>query len=213
MQTSPFSLALDSSWTIGSYIYASLVCLGPKEQSLAQGELLGLSLILDDVLQASDLAKTSPFLQNGISSDHSNIRFPSSTLQTPNVIGKSISRQASNQSTPRGLSDPSKIGPRSSLPAPCSNTLSSLCLLVPPLEGTQLMKQFLIKSSQLEVLKEEWGKKMLRLHSVVTREHAELLESAYRDKVMNWVKKMVAKQQMRDLARIQAESVSFLSRH
>ena len=62
------------------------------------------------------------------------------------------------------------------------------------------------------MLKEEWGKKMLRLHSVVTREHTELLESAYRDKVMSWVKKMVAKQQMRDLARIQAESVSFFKR-
>lgn len=70
------------------------------------------------------------------------------------------------------------------------------------------MKEFLVKSSQLEVLKLEWGMKMLRLHSVVTQGHAELLESAYKDKVMSWVRKMVAKQQMRDLARMQAESVS-----
>ena len=65
-----------------------------------------------------------------------------------------------------------------------------------------------MKSSQLEVLKLEWGKKMLRLHSVMTKGHAELLESAYKDKVLSWVRKMVAKQQMRDLARMQAESVS-----
>ena len=75
------------------------------------------------------------------------------------------------------------------------------------MEGLQLMKEFLVKSSQLEVLKMEWGMKMLRLHSVMTQGHAELLESAYKDKVMSWVRKMVAKQQMRDLARMQAESV------
>lgn len=72
------------------------------------------------------------------------------------------------------------------------------------------MKQFLIKSSQMEMLKLEWGRKMLRLHSVMTKEHAELMESAYKDKILSWVKKMVAKQQMRDLARQQAESVSFI---
>jgi hypothetical protein len=75
------------------------------------------------------------------------------------------------------------------------------------MEGLQVMKEFLIKSSQMEVLKLEWGLRMVRLHSVVTQGHAELLESAYKDKVMSWVRKMVAKQQMRDLARMQAESV------
>ena len=121
-----------------------------------------------------------------------------------------ITRQGSFEPTSRVGSGLLKITKQSStLNNNTSNTLSSLQLLVPPLEGLQLMKEFLVKLSQLEVLKMEWGMKMLRLHSVMTQGHAELLENAYKDKVLSWVRKMVAKQQMRDLARIQAESVSF----
>lgn len=231
-QDSPFALATDNSWTIGSFIYTSLACLTPDEQSVAQGELLGLSLLLEDVLQTSDLAKTTPSIQ-GVTVDTSHAQIPSvSILQSPGASGTGgkstkISRQNSYEPaskvpvtpTSRQASyDPMHIGsglsktkqPSSSLSSsnPPISTLTSLHVLVPPLEGLQLMKQFLAKSSQLEVLKLEWGKKMLKLHSVVKAEHVELLESAYRDKVLNWVRKMVAKQQQKDMARMQAEAVS-----
>ena len=210
-QDSPFSLVVDNSWSIGSFIFASLACLSPCEQNVAQGELLGLSLLIDDVLQTSDLVKTVPSLQSVVS-DSSNARLPLSTSQTHVAgISSGVSKLSITSRQPSfepmrgsGLLKMKQSSPSS----PSMGTLASLHHLVPPLEGTQLTKQFLVKSSQLEVLKLEWGKKMLRLHSVMTKGHAELLESAYKDKVLSWVRKMVAKQQMRDLARMQAESVS-----
>ena len=219
----PFNLATDHSWRVGPFIFASLACLGPVEQSIAQGELLGLSLLLDDVLQTSDLAKNSSStsaLQSGVSN----------TNITQSVVAGLHGTAANTQATPVGGSRTSGISKQgsfeqqsnnisrfgggllrakqsSAVGSSTSNTLASLQVLVPPMEGLQVMKEFLVKSSQLEVLKLEWGMRMLRLHSVVTQGHAELLESAYKDKVMSWVRKMVAKQQIRDLARMQAESV------
>ena len=188
------------------------------EQSIAQGELLGLSLLLDDVLQSSDLAKNSnstSALQSGIS--NTNITQSVVGQHTQAVSGSrtsGISRQGSFEQQQQH-SNTSRFGgggllrakQSTALGGSASNTLASLQVLVPPMEGLQMMKEFLVKSSQLEVLKLEWGMRMLRLHSVVTQGHSELLESAYKDKVMSWVRKMVAKQQMRDLARMQAESV------
>ena len=205
----PFNLAPDHSWRVGPFIYASLACLGPVEQSIAQGELLGLSLLLDDVLQTSDLAKNSSTLQSGASNINITQLGPNNTpAVTPvSVRASGLSRQGSYEHMSRLGSGLLKSKQSSRLNSNASNTLASLQTLVPSMEGLQLMKEFLVKSSQLEVLKMEWGMKMLRLHSVMTQGHAELLESAYKDKVMSWVRKMVAKQQMRDLARMQAESV------
>ena len=191
------------------------------EQSICQGELLGLSLLLDDVLQSSDLAKNSnstSALQSGVSSTNITQSVVGQHTQAITPAGGSrtsgISRQGSFEHQQQH-SNTSRFGGGGLLRAKqstvlggsASNTLASLQVLVPPMEGLHVMKEFLVKSSQLEVLKLEWGMRMLRLHSVVTQGHAELLESAYKDKVMSWVRKMVAKQQMRDLARMQAESV------
>jgi len=41
---------------MGHLVYTSLVCLGPEGRSLAHGEFLGVSLLLEDVLQTSELA-------------------------------------------------------------------------------------------------------------------------------------------------------------
>ena len=211
----PFNLATDHSWRVGPFIYASLACLGPVEQNIAQGELLGLSLLLDDVLQTSDLAKNSSALQSNIASSTNVTQGTIANAQAVSPVisggrGSGISRQGSYEHISHLGSGLLKTKQSSTLNSSttASNTLASLQTLVPPMEGLQLMKEFLIKSSQLEVLKMEWGMKMLRLHSVMSQEHAELLESAYKDKVMTWVKKTVAKQQMRDFARMQAESVS-----
>jgi hypothetical protein len=209
---------------VGPLVYASLACLGPVEQSLAQGELLGLSLLLDDVLQTSDLVKTnstSP-LQSGVSGTNitRSVVGPHGTTtgntsavtpvggRTTGIAGQgSYEHQQQHNVSQLGSGLLRAKQSSSALSGTTSNTLASLQVLVPPMEGLQVMKEFLIKSSQMEVLKLEWGLRMVRLHSVVTQGHAELLESAYKDKVMSWVRKMVAKQQMRDLARMQAESV------
>ncbi len=41
---------------IGPLVFTSLVCLGHEGRSLAHGEFLGVSLLLEDVLQGSDVA-------------------------------------------------------------------------------------------------------------------------------------------------------------
>lgn len=58
------------------------------------------------------------------------------------------------------------------------------------------------------MLKQEWGAGALAVYAVSTQQQCQLLEEVYTDKVLNWAKKAVAKQQSRDLARMQLESVS-----
>ena len=167
------------------------------------------------MLQTSDLAKNNTLQSGDSNTKISQMRPHGTGTATTNtqaltpVSGKTpgIGRQSSFEPRSQLGSGLLKAKQSSTLSGSTSNTLASLQLLVPPLEGLQLMKEFLVKTSQLEVLKMEWGMKMLRLHSVMTQGHTELLESTYKEKVLSWVKKMVAKQQMRDLARMQVESV------
>ena len=63
-------------------------------------------------------------------------------------------------------------------------------------------------TSQLEILKSEWGLKILGVHVIGTRKDLRVLEDAYREKVYNWSRKKVAKQQSREYARMQMETVS-----
>ena len=53
----------------------------------------------------------------------------------------------------------------------------------------------------------EWGLKTLSVHSISDRRLAKLLEDGYRDKVLTWAKKVVAKQQQREAQRMQTELV------
>lgn len=85
---------------------------------------------------------------------------------------------------------------------------TTLHVQVPPLEGTTLLEKFLLKMSQLEVLRMEWGLRTLVVPSVSTQQQSALLEEVYTDKVLSWARKAVAKQQLRDAARMQLESVS-----
>ena len=85
---------------------------------------------------------------------------------------------------------------------------TTLHIQVPPLEGAELLENFLLKTSQLEVLRMEWGLRTLVVYSVSTQQQCALLEEVYADKVLNWARKAVAKQQLRDAARMQLESVS-----
>ena len=72
----------------------------------------------------------------------------------------------------------------------------------------RLTGKFLLLTLRLESLKREWGVKMLGARAVTTQNECQWVESLYHDKVMGWAKKMVARQQARDLARQQMESVS-----
>ena len=51
-----FPNTLNHTQEVGPLVFTSLVCLGQEGRSLAHGEFLGVSLLLEDVLQSSDLA-------------------------------------------------------------------------------------------------------------------------------------------------------------
>lgn len=85
---------------------------------------------------------------------------------------------------------------------------TTLHVQIPPLEGAEFLEKFLLKTSQLEVLRMEWGLRTLVVHSVSTQQQCALLEEVYADRVLSWARKAVAKQQLRDAARMQLESVS-----
>ena len=89
-----------------------------------------------------------------------------------------------------------------------SPPIPSLHIQVPPFEAAQLLEKFLLVTYQLETLKREWGLKVLNEHAITTQRQCQLLEDVYRDKVVGVARKWVAKQQSRDLARMQMENVS-----
>lgn len=51
-----FPLTLDHSALTGAYVHVSLACFDPGSLSVAHGEFIGMSLIQEDILQASNLA-------------------------------------------------------------------------------------------------------------------------------------------------------------
>ena len=97
----------------------------------------------------------------------------------------------------------SRVRTRSARPS-----TTTLHVQIPPLEGAEFLEKFLLKTSQLEVLRMEWGLRTLVVHSVSTQQQCALLEEVYADRVLSWARKAVAKQQLRDAARMQLESVS-----
>ena len=60
-----FPSSLDHSWELGAFLYVTLAPFNQTERSLANGELLGMSLLLEDVLQHSELAAAVLAQQNG----------------------------------------------------------------------------------------------------------------------------------------------------
>ncbi len=86
--------------------------------------------------------------------------------------------------------------------------LPSLTLHTLPLESAELLVKFLKVSYQLERLKVEWGSKVLGLKAIKNKNELMVVEDAYRNRVYNWARKWVAKQQMRELSRMQIETVS-----
>jgi len=71
-----------------------------------------------------------------------------------------------------------------------------------------LLEKFLTVSYQLERLKLEWGLKMLNTRNIHSKKDLKIIEENYQAKVYSWARKWVAKQQSRELARAQMESVS-----
>ena len=57
------------------------------------------------------------------------------------------------------------------------------------------------------MLKREWGLRALGVHTVASADECLRLEVAYADKVLVWARKIAAKQQLRDLTRMQEEAV------
>ena len=53
-----FPVALDHTGEVGPLVFSSLACLGPEGRSLVHGEFLGMSLLLEEVLQSSVLFLT-----------------------------------------------------------------------------------------------------------------------------------------------------------
>ncbi len=95
------------------------------------------------------------------------------------------------------------LPPPSTSPSPAHTLLQ-----VPPLAGAKLTERFLRATSHLETLKREWGVRALDQHAIATAKQCQQLEEAYKENVMGMARKLVAKQQLRELARIQMENVS-----
>ena len=76
-----FPTVLEHPIDTGYFIYTSLACLGKEVQKLAHGEFIGLSLLLEDVLQDSELELTP---SSPLHTDH-NIR---SVTGITHLVGK-----------------------------------------------------------------------------------------------------------------------------
>ena len=60
-----FPASLSHTSQIGSHVYVSLACLDPEGLSLAHGEFVGMSLVQEDILQASHFSNAESPTDNG----------------------------------------------------------------------------------------------------------------------------------------------------
>ena len=89
-----FPGSLDHSWEIGAYLYITLAPFNQAERSLANGELLGMSLLLEDVLQHSELAAAVLAQQNSTSTPtppSSNLKAPTSARRFSIAVEQQVS--------------------------------------------------------------------------------------------------------------------------
>ena len=90
-----FPGSLDHSWELRAYLYVTLAPFNQAERSLANGELLGMSLLLEDVLQHSELAAAVLAQQNGTPTPTpppSNLKAPTSARRFTIAVEQQVSK-------------------------------------------------------------------------------------------------------------------------
>eukprot|EP00731_Ephydatia_muelleri_P000295 Em0001g295a len=232
----PFSSILQHCQNTSAYIYTSLAVLGPLDRSVANAEMLGLALLMEDVvhthtsttrgstLDEKGPASYSPHVPTSIATpSRGNHRSqvsrppPSSTLTgSTRDLSVGMANTHRHQAPPlAGLGtstcdlSASQGGASQPLLLPPYHPPSSLnTSAMPLLEQAKLLQRFLVKMSQVEALKHHWGLRVLGVVSMATQKHCSLLEETYREKVVGVAQRVVAKKQAVDAAKKQLENES-----
>ena len=223
------------------YMYTHILCtfivsLVPPKRSIANAEMLGLALLMEDVVHAhitstrgsthNEKGPTSTITSSGGSNRSQISRPPPST--TPSILTGSardlsvgVAETRRHQAPPlAGLGTSSRdlstaqSGVASQplqLVLPSCQRPSSLSTSsqphMPLMEQAKLLQRFLVKMSQVETLKHHWGLRVLGVISVATQKQCSLLEETYREKVVGVAQRVVAKKQAVDAAKQQLENV------
>jgi len=129
---------------------------------VANGELLSMSLLLEEVALSLVTEQCDPATH---SESDSTFCAPSQKLSEHGIL-----RGVDSQSSSMSLTNRSK-------PVTTSMSTFQPYIHTPPLEGHNILKEFLQKSSQLEVLKEEWSSEFLPNRGPCTPKQYKIFQS------------------------------------
>ena len=149
----------------------------------ASGELLAMSLLLEDTLFTSDLAHQVKTLQ----------RAPSTISRLSKL---SHTFQLSRQSSQWGMGRQNRTQPPSTPLPP-----------IPPIPAYQLLYRFLIVTSQVEQLRDAWGCSLLGVAMIKSQKEVTHLDELYTSRVMVVARRLVARQEAKSMMKMQMENV------
>lgn len=191
MQSSPYTTVMAHMHNTSSFVFISLAVLSPVDRCIANGELLSMSLLLEEVAVNIVTESSDPVAH---SESNSTFCAPSQKLSEHGIL-RGIDSQCSNLS----LTNRAK-------PVTTSVSTFQPYLLAPPLEGHNILKEFLQKSSQLEVLKEEWSSEFLPNGAPCTPKQHRIFQDIYLNKVLLPAKRVVAKKRATRITKIHLDN-------
>ncbi|XP_065909526.1 uncharacterized protein [Dysidea avara] len=190
VQSGPYVAATTDYHDTSSYVSISLAVLSPVDRCVANGELLSMSLLLEEVA----LSQIAEQYDVATRSESASTFYARSQKLSEHGISRSIGSQSSNVSmTNRARHIPTSM-----------STLQPY-LHTPPLEGHTILKDFLQKSSQLEVLKDEWGSEFLPNRGPCTAKQCKVFQDMYHNKVLLPAKRVIAKRRYTRATKVHLE--------
>ncbi|XP_012939634.1 uncharacterized protein LOC101845475 [Aplysia californica] len=150
-QNGPYPIAFWQWFKIESYVSLCLAGLKDVDRHVANGEILGVTLLMEDVLQTGFLGS---MLTVGLDS-----QAPS---QTESVAGDHADTERSNRSQSSVLSDLKEASKALAV----AQQQRSLSRTQQPLEAYRLLRFFLLLWKCLEMMKLDWGKRKLMVEKI-----------------------------------------------
>lgn len=154
----PYPTTLWQSHLVEHYLQMCLSGLRDVDRHVAHGEILGVSLLFEDVLAAGN-QDSSTFVALSLPlPDNDDASMVTSMASFKTSKKAALSRPTSSYSVVSSVSRSGVSGPRSK-PATLSRTQQ-------PVESYELLKHFLLLWKRVEILKLDWGRRRLGVQSI-----------------------------------------------
>ncbi|XP_033105563.1 uncharacterized protein LOC117107864 [Anneissia japonica] len=154
----PFPLQFWQFHQIESRMQLCLASLKDVDRHVSNGEILGVSLLMEDVLQSGQ--EDISMLADDSDSDDNNITTPKKAPRSRPRSAISTKSETSRPASARGADIEEEVEKEKAV------SKKALSRTTEPMEAYALLRNFLLLWKRLEVFKDEWGKRKLEVESI-----------------------------------------------